>query len=148
MDKNILLKTAIGELGKEEIPKGSNWGINCQKYLHSVGIDFPASWCMALVYWCVEQVCPINPLVKTGGVLRQWNEIDPKYKFKTPQPGDIFIMDFGQGHGHTGFVESINGQILNTIEGNATPLTGSREGYEICRKSTRKISDMKGFIRI
>lgn len=142
------LQVAILEIGKQENPKGSNWGDDIKKYLHSVGVDFPASWCMAFVYWCVSQENPINHLVKTAGVLNQWNNIDPKYKVTTPQPGDIFIMDFGQGHGHTGFVESVEGNILHTIEGNATPLTGSREGFIVCRKNTRIISGCKGFIRI
>jgi hypothetical protein len=156
------IEIAIGELGKQEIPLNSNWGEHVQKYLKSVGIDFPASWCMAFVYWCVETSGARvqmpgaaglrNPLVKTGGVLRQWNEIEkqfgqPKCKFSTPQPGDIFIMDFGKGLGHTGFVERVEGDIIHTIEGNATTVSGSREGIEVCRK-TRKISACKGFIRI
>lgn len=141
------LEIAIGEIGKKEIPLGSNWGEHVKKYLHSVGIDFPASWCMAFVYWCCQQVQPVNPLVKTGGVLRQWNEIDPKYKFKEPKQGDIFIMDFGKGLGHTGFIEAVEGEYISTIEGNATTASGSREGIEVCRKK-RKISACKGFIRI
>lgn len=141
------LQTAISQIGKEEIPRGSNWGEHVQKYLASVGITFPASWCMAFVYWCVEQDIPINHLIKTGGVLAQWNQIDPKYKHTDPQPGDIFIMDFGNGHGHTGFVESVEGDIIQTIEGNASPENGGREGYTVCRKE-RKIVSCKGFIRV
>lgn len=141
------LQIAITQIGKEEIPKGSNWGEHVQKYLASVGITFPASWCMAFVYWCCKQSNPNTPLIKTGGVLAQWNQIPIKYKVKTPLPGDIFIMDFGGGKGHTGFVESVSGDIIHTIEGNSND-DGSREGYEVCRKpGGRKISSMKGFIR-
>lgn len=148
MDKMNHIQIALLELGKQEIPKNSNWGEHVQKYLKSVGITFPASWCMAFVYWCVTQSKPVNPLVKTGGVLAQWNKIDPKYRFTTPQAGDIFIMDFGSGHGHTGFVESVIGDRIMTIEGNSND-EGSREGYEVCRKPNgRKISSCKGFIRI
>lgn len=142
------IQIAILEIGKEEIPRGSNWGVNCQKYLASVGITFPASWCMAFVYWCCLQENNHNHLVKTGGVLAQWNGIDPKYKHTTPMAGDIFIMDFGSGHGHTGFVEAVEGDIIHTIEGNSNA-DGSREGYEVCRKpGGRKISSIKGFIRL
>jgi hypothetical protein len=142
------IQTAVLELGKQEIPKISNWGEHVQKYLKSVGITFPASWCMAFVYWCVKQNMPVNPLIKTGGVLRQWNEINPKYKFTLPLPGDIFIMDFGSGHGHTGFVEKVEGDRIFTIEGNSND-EGSREGYEVCRKpGGRLISSCKGFIRL
>lgn len=157
------LQIAILELGKQEIPRGSNWGEHVRKYLASVGIHFPASWCMAFVYWCVEtsgfridvggrgQSILVNPLVKTGGVLRQWNEIDTQYgrrdfRKETPAAGDIFIMDFGHGLGHTGFVESVEGDTIHTIEGNTND-TGSREGYEVCRRY-RKISVCKGFIHL
>jgi len=141
------LQIAVLEIGKQEIPLNSNWGIHVKKYLNSVGIDFPASWCMAFIYWCTKQSQPNNPLIKTGGVLRQWNEINAKYKFKIPLQGDIFIMDFGKGLGHTGFVESVEGLNIHTIEGNATTISGSREGIEVCRK-IRLISGCKGFIRI
>lgn len=140
------IQIAVLEIGKEEIPRGSNWGENVQKYLHSVGIDFAASWCMAFVYWCTSQADPNTALLKTGGVLNQWNRIDTKYKFTDPQPGDIFIMDEGHGLGHTGFVESVDGLNIGTIEGN-TNEGGSREGYGVFRR-TRTISSMKGFLRV
>ncbi len=142
MDK---LQIAILEIGKEEVPRNSNWGEHVQKYLHSVGIDFPASWCMAFIYWCCE-LAGNNKLIKTGGVMRQWREISENFKFKSPMAGDIFIMDFGKGLGHTGFVESVEGESIHTIEGNSND-EGSREGYEVCRR-TRKISSCIGFIRL
>lgn len=144
------IQVAISQIGQEEVPRGSNWGTADKpaiiNYLHSVGIDFPASWCMSFVYWCCNQETPKVPLVKTGGVLRQWNEINPQYKHAHPLPGDIFIQDHGHGLGHTGFVESIVGDDMHTIEGNTND-TGSREGYEVCRR-VRKISSAIGFIRI
>ncbi|MFC4230572.1 CHAP domain-containing protein [Parasediminibacterium paludis] len=147
------LEVAQTQMGLQEIPKGSNWGPHVQTYLASVGIDFPASWCMAFVYWCTSEAAKMlgkpNPLVKTGGVLRQWNEINPAYKVKgAPQPGDIFIMDFGKGMGHTGFVTKVYDERIETIEGNSND-DGSREGYEVCSKpGGRKISTIKGFIRL
>ena len=164
MDK---LQRAILEIGNEEIPRGSNWGIHVQKYLKAVGINSPNPWCMAFVYWCVENSNALqsniiggmsNPLVKTGGVLKQWNDIDIHYlskfnpgtqiKFQEPKQGDIFIMDYGKGLGHTGFVESVDkdGIYIHTIEGNTND-EGSREGFEVCRMK-RKISSCKGFIRL
>lgn len=52
------LKIAITQLGQHENPLGSNWGKPVQDYLKAVGIGFPASWCMAFVYWCFEQAAP------------------------------------------------------------------------------------------
>jgi hypothetical protein len=147
-----LIEIAQTQLGLEEVPRGSNWGDVVKQYLSSVGIDFPASWCMAFVYWVTDkrakELGVANPLIKTGGVLRQWNEINPNYKVKVPQVGDIFIMDFGQGHGHTGFVTGVVGNRIETIEGNSND-DGSREGYEVCAKpGGRQISSIKGFIRL
>lgn len=140
------LEVAISQIGKQEQPHGSNWGPDVQKYLASVGIKFPAAWCMAFVYWCVQQSGVPNALKKTGGVMMQWNSVPPGSKVKVPQPGYIFIMDYGKGLGHTGFVEKVEGASIHTIEGNTND-EGSREGYEVCRK-IRAISKCKGFVKI
>ena len=145
------LKIANSQIGKQELPKGSNAGTDVEKYLKSVGLGKGYSWCMAFVYWCFLeasiQLTTNNPLKKTGGVLAQWNTIDDKYKKIEPQQGDIFIMDFGKGQGHTGFVSKVlaNGTI-KTIEGNTND-DGSREGYKVCNR-IRNIRTIKGFIRI
>lgn len=144
-----VLSIARSQVGLAEIPKGSNWGKNVQKYLSSVGIDFPAAWCMAFVYWCVneahKELGSKNNLIRTGGVLKQWNDLPLRFKSTNPKRGGIFIMDYGKGLGHTGIVENIlpNGQI-STIEGNTND-EGSREGYEVARR-TRNIENCKGFI--
>jgi len=144
------LQIAITQIGQEEVPRGSNWGTIDKpaviNYLKSVGISFPASWCLAFVYWCCKQAYPTNVLVKTGGVLKQWNTIAAQYKHSEPKAGDIFIQDHGHGLGHTGFVESVEGENIRTIEGNTND-EGVREGFEVCRR-VRRISSCKGFIRI
>lgn len=140
------LEIAKSQLGQHENPLGSNWGHPVQDYLHIVGIDFPASWCMAFVYWCFKQVQQDIPLVKTGGVLRAWNESDKKFHVTgDPQPGDVFIMDFGHGLGHTGFVEKVDENFIYTIDGNTND-SGSREGIEVCRKQ-RPRNKIKGYLR-
>lgn len=146
------LAIAASQLGEEENPRGSNWGHPVQDYLARVGIDFSASWCMAFVYWCFDEAVKqmparANPLVRTAGVLNAWNKAAVKYRVVgEPQRGDIFIMDFGHGLGHTGLVGiiSADGQI-HTIEGNTND-TGSREGFEVCNKIRDK-SKIKGYLR-
>ncbi len=149
--KSLTLKIAQSQLGVQEVPKNSNAGAAVESYLKSVGLGKGYAWCMAYVYWsakeAAKQLGTTSPLIKTAGVLRQWNEVNPKMKFKSPKEGDIFIMDYGKGLGHTGFVEKVlpNG-VLKTIEGNTND-DGSREGYEVARR-TRKTSQIKGYIRI
>lgn len=145
-----VLSIARSQMGFAEIPHGSNWGKHVKKYLNSVGINFPAAWCMAFVYWVFEEAAKEaalkNELVKTGGVLHQWNNVSKKYKSKMPLRGGVFIMDFGKGTGHTGIIEKVDGDYIHTIEGNTND-EGSREGYEVARRK-RKISSCKGFINI
>lgn len=164
------LEIAISQLGKEENPRGSNWGQKgdpVPMYLASVGLNFPASWCMALMYWCVDQAVSAlvklgiakwipglqsyNPMVRTGGVLEQWRLIRPEYRIlvgEAVQPGDIFIMDLGHGLGHTGIVEKVNADgSLGTIEGNTND-TGGREGYEVARRVRHNAHPIIGYIRI
>ena len=149
MLKETVIKIATSQIGKSEQPKNSNWGKPVQDYLASVGITFPASWCMAFIYWCFKQAYTelklTNPLIKTGGVLAHWNQADKKYRVTNPQPGDIFIMDFGKGLGHTGLVTSVTDTHINTIEGNSND-EGSREGYEVCKR-TRPKTSIKGYLR-
>lgn len=144
------LETAKGEIGKCEIPKGSNWGPHVQIYLASVGILEPASWCMAFVFWCFATAAKSlnvqNPLYRTGGVMNQWYNAHSNNKvFEHPQAGDIFIMEFAHGLGHTGIVEAVEGDYIHTIEGN-TNEDGSREGYEVARRK-RLIKSIHGFLR-
>lgn len=143
------LQKAISQLGVEEFPRGSNAGPAVEKYLKSVGLGKGYSWCMAFVYWCTKesatQLGVLNPLWRTAGVLDMFNkEVD--LRVKVPQPGDIFIMDYGKGMGHTGIVEKVVGTTLHTIEGNTND-EGSREGFEVCRKK-RDIKNIKGFLRL
>lgn len=143
------LATAKTQIGVQEIPKGSNAGPEVEIYLKSVGLGKGHSWCMAFVYWCVLQASlkekTVNPLFKTAGVLHQFNKSQKLVVLK-PQPGDIFIMDFGKGLGHTGIVEKVVGSIIHTIEGNSNN-KGSREGYEVCQRK-RKTNTIKAYLRL
>lgn len=141
---------AISQKGVRELT-GKNDGEAVETYLKSIGLGKGYAWCMAFVYWCYQQSSQTlsisNPLIKTGGVLRQWNEIDKKYKSQEPKIGSIFIMDFGKGQGHTGFITKVNSDgTVDTIEGNSNSL-GSREGNQV-GINKRKVTAFRGFINI
>ena len=142
------LAIAVTQIGKKENPLGSNWGEPVQSYLKVVGIGFPASWCMAFIYWCYKNASislgVTNTAIKTGGVLKAWNTAPKEIKSDVPSVGSVFIMDFGKGLGHTGIVEKFDKVNIYTIEGNTND-TGSREGIEVCRK-VRKRSALKGYL--
>lgn len=144
------LIVAKGQLGVTEIPLGSNKGPNVKAYLASVGLNEGYSWCAAFVYWCFQQAAYTmkipNPLYKTGGVLKHW-QFTKGIKVKMPRPGDIGILDHGNGMGHEVLVKTVDAvaKTYTTVEGNSDA-NGSRTGGMVC-SNTRKISAALGFIR-
>jgi len=145
----LSLSYAVSQIGVVEVPLGSNKGKDVEKYLKSVGLGGGYPWCMAFVYWCVNEASKEqgkkNPLSKTGGVLLQLQRCK-SIANKTPEIGSIFIMDFGNGNGHTGIVERIEGNTIYTIEGN-TNGAGSRVGGTVMRQK-RSLSQIRSFIHI
>lgn len=155
----LTLDFASGEVGVMEKPRGSNSGPEVDEYLASVGLGPGFSWCAAFVYWCFKEAAKKldvrNPVYKTAGVLNHWNntagkKILSRDAFGNPalvKPGQVFIMSYGGGLGHTGIVEKVNGGFLTTIEGNTND-GGSREGIGVFRRTGRKINSInKGFIQ-
>lgn len=150
---NRSLEIAISQLGVCEQPKGSNGGPQVTQYLKSVGLGAGYAWCMAFVHWCVarasEEQGIKNPLLKTAGVMMQYNGTVLRKLPKTSssvKPGDIFIMQFAHGTGHTGFVKEVKKGYIVTVEGNTND-DGSREGYEVAERE-RPLSSIYGFIQL
>lgn len=133
---------ALGEDGVREQPIGSNSGPKVDAYLRSVGINQPALWCMAFVYWCFNQassrVGQPNPMLKTASCTNLYSWAASHNKLvSTPQRGDIFLVRGGaQGrtHQHTGIVTSVSGGSIGTIEGN-TNNDGSSNGIGVFRRT-------------
>lgn len=155
---------AVSEIGVQEEPPGSNRGPRVDEYLQTVGLD-PASgsfpWCAAFVYFCFNEASrqhrQPNPLVKTASVLSHWNRAEQagarrikaaeaSARPELVRPGQIFVMDFGKGAGHTGVIREIRAGKLVTIEGN-TNTGGSREGIGVFERAGRTIGSInKGFL--
>lgn len=159
---NSLLRAVVNiadtQVGVMEQPPGSNNGLEVNMYQDSADVPHGLPWCMAFVYWCFDKACSdlgrSNPLVKTGGVLDHWNRATCKKILADDavndpsliKPGQIFIMSFGSGTGHTGIIEKVEGGFLTTIEGNSND-GGSREGTGVFRRTSRKINSInKGFL--
>lgn len=151
VSSNILgvraLEVAKTQLNVRE-KTGHNDGEAVESYLKSVGLGKGYAWCAAFVYWCFNQASKQleidNPLYKTAGVMDHWNKAESK-RVINPQEGDIFIMDFGRGKGHTGFVINGDGDRIITLEGNTND-GGSREGDGVYKRNRSK-SSIKGYIR-
>lgn len=156
---------AVTQIGVMENPLGSNRGPQVDGYLSAVGLN-PAggsfAWCVAFTHFCYKKAAENlglqNPHIKTAGVLDHWNKAGTKSKVVRVtnakavadpgrvKPGSLFIIDLGQGLGHSGMViEVANGRLV-TIEGNTND-NGSRNGIGVFQRDARKISKInKGFI--
>ncbi|MBY0519468.1 MAG: CHAP domain-containing protein [Sphingomonas sp.] len=157
------LAVAISQIGQMEDPVGSNRGPMVDRYLASVGLDPGLFWCMAFVHFCFQTAAADrgipSPFPKTGGCLDAWNRVKRNAPGRIVtkaegiadpariKPGLVFILDHGGGLGHTGFVRSIIGGALHTVEGNSNP-DGSRNGIGVFDIKRRKITDaeLKGFL--
>ncbi len=159
-----VVAAARAEIGVREEPPGSNRGPKVDQYLRSVGLDpaddsFP--WCAAFVYWCFAQSAKSlgveNPATKTAGAVDIWVKAparriqriareEAKNSPALVQPGMVFVISTGSGHGHCGFIETVQGTVLTTIEGN-TNEGGSREGIGVFERVGRRIGDINlGFV--
>lgn len=157
-----VLAVALAEEAKKirEIPPNSNRGPAVEAYLASVGLGKGHPWCCAFTYWCFEKAANdrgrTNPMVCTGGCLAHWNNAMAKGAKRITKaealanpalirPGMVFIMDFGGGKGHTGFVVAVRGGLVDTVEGN-TDASKTREGGGVYLL-TRKLNEInKGYI--
>jgi hypothetical protein len=151
------LKTAQSQIGVMEDPPGSNRGAKVEEYQASVGIGAGTFWCAAFLYWCfqkaAEKLQRKNPVLKTGHCMTHWNNTpgkkitaaDAVNKPSLIKPGQLFIINTGGSHGHTGMIEKVEGGFIHTIEGNTNP-SGSSNGIGVFR-NIRKIAKInRGFI--
>lgn len=148
------------DAGVLEQPRNSNRGPEVDQYLKRVGVSPGLAWCCAFTYWCFDEAAKAasraNPMFKTAGCLAHWNgaqgvgakRISARDAAANPallKPGMVFIMDFGGGQGHTGFVERVEGGYIHTVEGN-TDASQTREGGGVYRLKRKLASINKGFI--
>ena len=134
------LKVAQQELksGAREIG-GQNSGPWVRKYMKgNDGPNWP--WQAGFVSWCFSQPSTNSPFRYTFSNDALMAELREKGLFHSaasnyvPQSGDImFVMRTPDDAIHVGIVESVDNDIITTIEGNTND-TGAREGYEVARR--------------
>lgn len=138
---------------------GPNRSPMIDKMTRDLGLPLGVPWCMVLVQWVFKlagaelnlREDPLKP--DTGGCLDLWNRVPKSWRHGPLEgrPGDIGILDWGGGKGHTFIVKSYSGgyyRTYSTYEGN-TNSAGSREGdgfYPKVRKWS--MPQLKGFIRV
>jgi len=154
-----VVSIAQGEVGNKEDPDGSNHGPQINKYLGSAA-SVGEFWCADFVSWVYMTAG--KPF--TGGLdggwrisaaldIANWMKnhgtwVDNGPNASDPQPGDIiyFTHSHGQATGgandHIGIVEKVDGNTLDTIEGNYGNAVG-RASYP----NFRGVSEIVGWGR-
>lgn len=159
------LRVAASQVGTLEWPPFSNSGGPIPDYLAHAQASTGAQWCMAMVVWCMDRAAKdagkSSPLKTTASCEQQWThdhttairKVSAQQARQQPRlivPGAIFIHLYGGGHGHTGFVQSVDTEshLMRTIEGNANPLGLDRVGMGCYQLQRRSLDDraLTGFL--
>jgi CHAP domain len=165
------MQIAATRINSIEWPPASELGQDILPFFQATGMDPGDHWCMAFVYWAVSQAVRArgdhhNPLTQTGHCYKQWKHAQQEDQQthgtltfltatqarsapETVRPGAIFILQYGDEKGHTGFVQTVkpNGDLL-TIEGNTNPFGWPKVGLGVYQCQHRKLKDdpLMGFI--
>jgi hypothetical protein len=116
---------------------GKNRGPEVNTWLANVHQSPGAPWCCAFAVSAlmagasmlgIRCTAPI-----TASCLQLWSRSVNWQVAGNPRPGDVYVLDHGQGKGHVGIVETVDDlQVLTEISGN-TNAVGSREGDRVAR---------------
>tara|TARA_R100001460_G_scaffold104418_1_gene150115 strand:- start:153 stop:800 length:648 start_codon:yes stop_codon:yes gene_type:complete len=142
------------EIARSLIGKGEEGGNNSGEFVEMLlgkeydgDDDDDGAWCAAFVSHCISQASDGNPpfSMSFGAKAVFKNASNYGTKSMDPKVGDIICWDRGNlnadgsksWQGHVGFVESIDGDIITTIEGNKGryPSKVKRFKYELSNES-------------
>lgn len=146
-----VMEGATADVGVREA-SGRNDGPEVERYLAHVGLGPGYAWCAAFVSYHLDQCGVRNPRSAWSPAFASvadqvWT---PRKASRSPRPGDVFSIWFANlGRvGHVGFVTGLDGNYINTVEGN-TSGPGSREGDGVYarRRQLSKIHAVTNYIQ-
>ena len=137
-----IINTALAEVGITEYPPNSNKvKYNTAFYGKEVsGSAYP--WCCAFVWWVFAQHDPC--LVKKTASCQElgnWFNTNGRW-YSDPQIGDVVFFHFNTNDrwtNHVGIVKSINGNVIETIEGNTSVNSDDNGGAVMIRQRSSNI---------
>ena len=137
-----ILKTALNEVGVTEYPPNSNSvKYNDEYYGQKVsGTAYP--WCCVFVWWVFAKHDPCL-IKKTASCqdLGNWFNAQGRWH-SNPQVGDVVFFHFNTNDrwtNHVGIVKSINGNVIETIEGNTSINSDDNGGAVMVRQRSSNI---------
>lgn len=161
-DARTLFRLSMQSLiGVREIG-GNNQGEMVELIQSTIGGAGKEPWCMAAVQSCIayaeEKTKLVSPIIASEHCLTVWNDSPKEQRVKSfPLGGAIVIWRHGTtSNGHTGCLESTDGIIMHTYEGNTESgldESGKIEreggGFYYCKRGFRGDGSMKvvGFLK-
>lgn len=145
------LLTCARQTAGEREEGGNNRGPDVDLWNRAVGNPLGSPWCAAWVFsmhgGAADAIGMPNPCPRTGSSHALWTMADPASRSQLPAPGDVFVVDHGNGLGHCGIVEAVSpsGDMVTTIEGN-TNSAGSREGNAVARHTWNPRAGARGVL--
>lgn len=132
-NRQAILAAALSQLHVKELT-GKNDGVEVEAYLRYVGFGKGYAWCAAYVSWCHARAGLKAPKTAWSPALFPASRVVAK-----PDPGIVFGIYFASlGRiAHCGFVESVKGDFVHTLEGN-TNVEGGRDGQGVYRRVRHK----------
>lgn len=137
-----IINTALAEVGITEYPPNSNnVKYNTEFYGKEVsGSAYP--WCCAFVWWVFAQHDPML-IKKTASCQSLGNWFNEQGRWhSSPQVGDIVFFHFNTNSNwtnHVGIVKAINGNVIETIEGNTSVNSDDNGGAVMVRQRSSNI---------
>ena len=139
-----IVDIAKSYIGFTEKPNNSGFtNASFEKRMKEVGWSKSLSWCCFFceLVWteAYENKDIVSQLDKlfSGSATTTFKNFDLSKDWKVsdlPKPGALVVWRHGNGwQGHIGIVESVEGEVFMTIEGNTND-KGGREGYIVARK--------------
>lgn len=113
----VIVRNAAGYIGDVEQPWGSNDGYWVRKFQSATGA-YRAPWCVSFLQYCIKSILGYTIADGTAGVfyLVNWGR---KHGYLRPVAEPGLLVAFLNGAGHIGIVETVKGDSMTTIEGNA-----------------------------
>jgi hypothetical protein len=129
------------DVGKLENPlppgKPENWGTYVATILSGVGHNAPAFWCAAAVSSWFRKAGAKSPNSAGCDRWMSWAKKNGLWS-TTPAIGAAILYGTPADAHHIGIVESIDGNVIRTIEGNTSGGGFSRNGVGVFKKKTTK----------
>lgn len=118
------------KLGVKETSHNS--GPEIDDWLRLVGLPPGNEWCAATVHaaghFSALLLKLVNPIPRTAGALNIYRHAEPICYVDGPARGRVFVVDHGEGHGHTGICVSVDADGVPTCGSGNTNAAGSRLG--------------------